>query len=68
MLGKNLDYPINTKRNGFDTISAEDGVIAVDAFSNNDIDIVFMDVMMPNMDGYEAAQKIKEISKDHFVP
>ena len=56
------------KRNGFDTISAEDGAIAVEAFKNNSIDIVFMDVMMPNMDGYEATQKIKELSKDYFVP
>lgn len=56
------------KRNGFDTISAEDGEKAVEIFSQHDCDIVFMDVMMPVMDGYQATRKIKELCKDYFVP
>ncbi len=32
--------------------------------SNNDIDLVFMDVNMPNMDGAEATEKVFKIKKD----
>ncbi len=52
---------------GCQCIEAEDGQKAVDAFNAYDIDIILLDVMMPVMDGYEAAKIIKS-NMDSFVP
>ena len=46
---------------GRDVISAEDGFQAVRMASESQIDLVFMDIRMPGMDGVETFLKIKEI-------
>lgn len=56
------------KKNGYEVIQAIDGADAVNKFSEHGADLVFLDIMMPVMGGYEAASKIKEITADHFVP
>ena len=53
---------------GYKVISAEDGVQAVQMYVEHQPDIVFMDVMMPEMDGYEAAKRIKAQAGMRFVP
>jgi CheY-like chemotaxis protein len=52
---------------GFDSLEAENGQDAVDVSRRHHVDIVLMDVMMPVMDGYEAARIIKSESRT-FVP
>ncbi|QOY51376.1 response regulator [Candidatus Sulfurimonas baltica] len=54
---------------GADVITANDGQEAINTLSNNlDVDIILMDVMMPVMDGYEAAKVIKENTKTKHIP
>ncbi len=46
---------------GYETVLACDGKQAVELFKKDDFDLVILDVMMPEMDGYEALKRIKQI-------
>lgn len=49
------------EREGYETMEARDGIEAVDFCRQTDFDIIVMDVMMPDMDGYTACKQIKQI-------
>ena len=55
-------------KQGYQTIEAVNGEEAVALFKQQGADIVFMDVMMPIVDGYEATRQIKATSSKRFVP
>ena len=47
---------------GYETVEAENGLIAVESCKNDNIDVIIMDIMMPVMDGFTAVKKIREFS------
>ena len=48
------------KNHNFDVYVAYDGLEAMDVLDESHIDIIVLDVMMPNMDGYEFTQNLRE--------
>jgi two-component system response regulator MtrA len=46
----------------YDIVNARNGLDALKAFEKSVFDIVILDVMMPYVDGFEACQRIREVS------
>ncbi len=53
---------MNLKLEGFDVISAADGYEALEKVTKGMPDIVILDIMMPDMDGYETLKRIRDLS------
>ncbi|MGJ8485657.1 response regulator [Pseudoalteromonas sp. SYSU M81236] len=69
------DNPLNQqiasqilRSNGFIVDIAEDGIAAIEAVEKDTFDCILMDCQMPRMDGYTAANKIKEQPKFAHIP
>ncbi|CAA0109068.1 Response regulator PleD [BD1-7 clade bacterium] len=56
------------RKQGHEPILACDGIEAVAAFETEAPDIILLDALMPNMDGFETARYIKSNSDDRFIP
>lgn len=56
------------RRQGHQVLTAANGAEAVEVYSQQRPHLVLMDAMMPVMDGFEAAQKIKQLAGDQLVP
>ena len=53
------------EKKGFQVDLASNGFEAVELFKRNTFSIIFMDCLMPEMDGYETTQIIREIEKSN---
>lgn len=65
------DNPTNQKlamallgKAGYSVEAVENGKLAVDALKQSEYDLVLMDVQMPEMNGFEATQAIREMEGD----
>ncbi len=47
---------------------AENGEKAVELFKENQIDLIFMDIQMPIMDGYQAMKEIHKLDRGMEIP
>lgn len=55
---------------GYDIKTAEDGIEALKILSDekNNFDLVLLDVMMPNMDGWDTLKAIRKNPKTQYIP
>ena len=56
-----LEYAF--KKKNFEVFIARDGSEALHILESNVVDIVLLDIMMPNVDGYQTLQQIKSDKK-----
>ena len=52
---------------GFDSLGVRDGLAAVEIAEHYRPHIIFMDLSMPHLDGYEGARRIREQSRGRDV-
>ena len=55
-------------RHGYAVVTAEDGRRALDLLRGPPIDLVLLDVMMPEMDGYEVLKRLKADDALRHIP
>ncbi|MDH3315507.1 MAG: response regulator [Gammaproteobacteria bacterium] len=59
---------IALERSGISADFAEDGETALTLVAKNDYEIIFLDVMMPGVDGYEVCKAIKRDKRKKNIP
>ncbi|MBT3189820.1 MAG: response regulator transcription factor [Anaerolineae bacterium] len=52
----------NLRTDGYDIVTASNGLEAIEIFSSQPIDLILLDVMMPELDGFDTCQRIREYS------
>lgn len=56
------------RKEGHQVFSARNGLEAIEIFTQERPDIVLLDALMPELDGFDAARQIKELAGDELVP
>lgn len=56
------------KGDGFNVLTAYDGIAALDLCSTEKPDLVLLDIMMPMMSGYEVCEQIKANPMTQLIP
>ncbi|MBQ4283840.1 MAG: diguanylate cyclase [Lachnospira sp.] len=68
------DYPTNLKfvestlKDDYKLILVKSGQKALDYLSKNHVDLVLLDILMPEMDGFETFERIKKLEHNNDVP
>jgi len=56
------------KNTGFNTVTANDGVKGIEAAVENKPDLILLDLMMPNIDGFEICKRLKSDKDTKDIP
>ncbi|WP_373035815.1 PAS domain S-box protein [Sulfurimonas sp.] len=65
----NISILVEILKDTYNLLVATDAVTALEiANSNEDIDLILLDIVMPDIDGYEVAYKLKHTEKTSGIP
>ncbi|MDQ2068410.1 ATP-binding response regulator [Natronospira bacteriovora] len=53
---------------GFETLSADDGPVAIDMARREQPDLILMDMSLPTMDGWETTRQLKNSAETRSIP
>jgi CheY-like chemotaxis protein len=53
---------------GYDVVTAENGVEALEKVESEDPDLILLDVMMPELDGFAACDRLKSSPASQGIP
>jgi putative two-component system response regulator len=53
---------------GYESIQASSGAKALQLLAENPVDIILLDIMMPDMDGYEFCRQLKQSKNLAHIP
>jgi len=56
------------KSAGFEVLVAEDGATGIEVIENSHPELILLDVMMPEMDGFEVCRRLKANAKTQNIP
>ena len=56
------------KKRGYEVFEAGDGLEAIEIYQRQHPDLILMDVLMPGIDGYETARRIRVLAGEHWTP
>lgn len=59
---------IALEREGYEVCAVDDGLEALDAVETFQPDLIITDVIMPQLDGYELARRLRENPQTRFIP
>jgi len=64
----NIDILVDTLNSTYDIIIAKTGIQAIDRVEARLPDLILLDIMMPEMDGYELCRRLKADEKTRNIP
>lgn len=56
------------KVEGYEVLEADSGLVALTLVIKSQPDLILLDVMMPEMDGFEVCQKLKQDDQTRLIP
>jgi diguanylate cyclase (GGDEF)-like protein len=66
---KNIQVAANIlQKSGYQMAFAQDGPTAIEQIKANRFDLILLDIMMPDMDGFEVCGRIKEMPGNQDLP
>ncbi len=64
----NIDILVELLGDDYEVMVSLDGEGALEIAQEDDIDLILLDIMMPEMDGYEVCNRLKEKEKTKHIP
>ncbi|HOH53561.1 MAG TPA: response regulator transcription factor [Fervidobacterium sp.] len=58
---------IEVEHAGYEVVSYENGTDAIENFREDAPDLIILDIMLPDMDGYEVATQVRKLSPDVII-